>query len=100
MLLPLYYLADATLTLGRRMIAGERFWHAHRSHYYQRATDGGFSVIEIDARIFAVNVGLVLLAVSTVVAASWVVDVVALTAGGCLVGWLLRSFARGKRRAG
>src|SRR5260370_7281407 len=37
LLLPLYYLADATVTLIRRATAGEPFWQAHRSHFYQRA---------------------------------------------------------------
>ncbi len=37
LILPLYYLADASLTLARRMLRRERFWEAHRSHFYQRA---------------------------------------------------------------
>lgn len=37
LILPLYYLADATLTLLRRLLRGERFWQAHRQHFYQRA---------------------------------------------------------------
>jgi UDP-GlcNAc:undecaprenyl-phosphate GlcNAc-1-phosphate transferase len=30
------FIADATTTLLRRALRGERIWHAHRSHYYQR----------------------------------------------------------------
>jgi UDP-N-acetylmuramyl pentapeptide phosphotransferase/UDP-N-acetylglucosamine-1-phosphate transferase len=30
------FVADATATLARRILAGERFWESHRSHYYQR----------------------------------------------------------------
>ena len=30
------FLADASVTLLRRLIRGERFWQAHREHYYQR----------------------------------------------------------------
>jgi UDP-N-acetylmuramyl pentapeptide phosphotransferase/UDP-N-acetylglucosamine-1-phosphate transferase len=30
------FIVDATVTLFRRIIRGERFWEAHRSHYYQR----------------------------------------------------------------
>jgi len=30
------FVADATVTLARRVLAGERFWEAHHSHYYQR----------------------------------------------------------------
>jgi UDP-N-acetylmuramyl pentapeptide phosphotransferase/UDP-N-acetylglucosamine-1-phosphate transferase len=37
LILPAYYLADATITLGRRALAGEKVWQAHRSHFYQRA---------------------------------------------------------------
>ena len=37
LILPLYYLADATLTLALRIARGERFWQAHRQHFYQRA---------------------------------------------------------------
>ncbi len=52
LLLPLYYLADATLTLARRLFNGEQIWVAHRSHFYQRATDNGFSVFEVVARVW------------------------------------------------
>jgi UDP-N-acetylmuramyl pentapeptide phosphotransferase/UDP-N-acetylglucosamine-1-phosphate transferase len=30
------FVADATATLVRRLVRGERVWQAHRSHYYQR----------------------------------------------------------------
>jgi UDP-N-acetylmuramyl pentapeptide phosphotransferase/UDP-N-acetylglucosamine-1-phosphate transferase len=30
------FIADATLTLVRRAVRGERVWEAHREHYYQR----------------------------------------------------------------
>ena len=43
--LPLYYLADATITLLRRLARGEPVWQAHRTHFYQLATDRGFTVI-------------------------------------------------------
>ncbi|HXD13366.1 MAG TPA: glycosyltransferase family 4 protein, partial [Xanthobacteraceae bacterium] len=39
--MPLYYLADATITLFRRLIRREPFWEGHRTHFYQRATDKG-----------------------------------------------------------
>jgi len=94
LLLPLYYLADATLTLLRRLSNGERVWHAHRTHYYQRATDRGFSVTEIVARVFAVNLGLGVLALATVAADSIAADIGALACGAALVGWLLYAFTR------
>jgi len=35
-ILPLYFLADATLTLLRRLLMGEKIWQAHRGHFYQQ----------------------------------------------------------------
>src|SRR5215468_4749040 len=48
-LLPLYYLADSTITLLRRAANRETVWQAHRSHFYQRATERGFRVIDVVA---------------------------------------------------
>jgi UDP-N-acetylmuramyl pentapeptide phosphotransferase/UDP-N-acetylglucosamine-1-phosphate transferase len=95
-LLPLYYLADATITLLRRLMNGERVWEAHRSHFYQRAMAGGFKVIEIVTLVFAANVILALLAWATVRWASPFVWVVALTVGGAVVCALLVSFSRSR----
>lgn len=36
------FLVDATVTLTRRMMRGEKFWQAHRSHYYQRLALAGW----------------------------------------------------------
>lgn len=30
------FIVDATITLTRRLLRGEKIWQAHRSHYYQR----------------------------------------------------------------
>jgi len=97
LLLPLYYLADTALTLLRRARAGEPIWQAHRSHYYQRATDRGLNVKTIVLRVFLVNIGLGGLALITVVHTNGGVCAVALAAGAALVGVLLASFARGRK---
>lgn len=36
------FIADASVTLLRRALRGERFWQAHRTHYYQRVVQMGF----------------------------------------------------------
>jgi UDP-N-acetylmuramyl pentapeptide phosphotransferase/UDP-N-acetylglucosamine-1-phosphate transferase len=96
LLLPLYYLADASVTLVRRIAAGEPFWQAHRSHFYQRACDLGFSVPDIVRRVFLTNLALAGLAFLTVAKPDPVVDMVSLMIGVALVAWLLASFARKK----
>jgi Fuc2NAc and GlcNAc transferase len=35
------FLFDATATLGRRCLTGERWWEAHATHFYQRAVRSG-----------------------------------------------------------
>jgi len=97
LLLPLYYLADATLTLGLRIARREAIWQAHRTHFYQRATDGGFSVQEIVVRVFVLNVALATLALVSAIEPDPTVDLATLALGGALVAWVLLSFARGKR---
>src|SRR6266567_4481983 len=37
------FIADATLTLLKRILARERFWEAHNKHYYQRLVRMGWS---------------------------------------------------------
>lgn len=37
------FFLDATVTAGRRVMRRERFWEAHRSHYYQRIVQAGWT---------------------------------------------------------
>lgn len=97
LLLPLYYLADATITLLRRLANGEPIMKAHRTHFYQRALDNGFGVYDVVARVFLVNIVLIGLAFATFLTASVVVHVATLLAGGIVVGMLLVRFSRTKR---
>lgn len=36
------FIADASVTLIKRFIRGEKIWQAHREHYYQRIIQSGF----------------------------------------------------------
>lgn len=36
------FILDSTLTLGKRVFRGEKFWQPHCSHYYQRIVKMGF----------------------------------------------------------
>jgi UDP-N-acetylmuramyl pentapeptide phosphotransferase/UDP-N-acetylglucosamine-1-phosphate transferase len=96
LLLPLYYLADASITLARRLLRGEKVWEAHRTHFYQRATANGASVRSVVAQVAACNVLLALLAAASIVLQSTVLDLVALVLGALLVGKLLHGFAQGR----
>lgn len=97
-LLPfLYYAADATLTLARRLRAGEKIWQAHRQHFYQRARQRGLSTWEVIGRVLACNVLLcaaALLAAVAPPAARWSAQSAALAFGCAAVAVLLRDLVR------
>src|SRR3984885_4064038 len=94
LLLPLYYLLDATATLLRRLVRHESFWVAHRSHFYQRATDNGFTVSQVVGEVFALNIGLAALAAGSIMAPSVTIKVACLAVGAIAAAALLRRFAR------
>ncbi|HZP68489.1 MAG TPA: glycosyl transferase [Pseudolabrys sp.] len=97
-LLPLYYLADATITLMRRILNGERITQAHRCHFYQRALDGGLSVYQITACVFALNLALTALAIITIGNPSREIALASLAAGVMLVGLALWRFEHAGRK--
>jgi UDP-N-acetylmuramyl pentapeptide phosphotransferase/UDP-N-acetylglucosamine-1-phosphate transferase len=94
LLLPLYYLSDATVTLLRRLARREPFWAAHRSHFYQRATDNGFTVLRVVSEVFALNVGLAVLAIASTETQSAASDVVFMIIGGLAVASTMYRFSR------
>ena len=93
LLLPLYYLMDATITLLRRLARREKVWEAHRSHFYQKATDNGFSAHDVSAHVFGLNLVLAGLAAMTLVWPLGAVQFAALVLGVILVGLILRRFS-------
>ena len=94
LLLPLYYLADATLTLLLRVARGEAVWRAHKTHFYQRALapDGDHGAVAL--WILAGNLGLAAAAVMAV----WHPDS-ALALGAAITTALLLKLALRGRRA-
>jgi UDP-N-acetylmuramyl pentapeptide phosphotransferase/UDP-N-acetylglucosamine-1-phosphate transferase len=96
LILPGYYIADATITLFSRIIRREPIWQAHRNHFYQRAAAKGFSVREIVGRIFAVNLALVALALISVAANNVILAAVCVVAACAIIAWLLLTLARGR----
>jgi UDP-N-acetylmuramyl pentapeptide phosphotransferase/UDP-N-acetylglucosamine-1-phosphate transferase len=96
LLLPLYYLADATVTLLRRLMRREPFWVAHRSHFYQRATDNGFTVQQVVNQVFLLNLILAALAATSIYARSPAVDTMLLAFGAAAVTFVLVRFSRRK----
>ena len=36
------FIIDASITISRRLLRGEKFWQAHKSHYYQRLVESGW----------------------------------------------------------
>jgi UDP-N-acetylmuramyl pentapeptide phosphotransferase/UDP-N-acetylglucosamine-1-phosphate transferase len=97
LLLPLYIIADAGLTLCRRLINKEPIFSAHRGHFYQRAVTGGFSVPQVTARVFLLGLLLACLAIAAVLARSPAIDLLLLVVGAAATGWVLHALASGPK---
>jgi UDP-N-acetylmuramyl pentapeptide phosphotransferase/UDP-N-acetylglucosamine-1-phosphate transferase len=98
LILPLYSIADATITLLRRLARREKVWEAHRSHFYQQATVNGFSVKEVVAQVALLNLGLAVLAAISIRLPGLPVQLGCLGVAILLTAILLRRFSR--RRLG
>ncbi len=89
LILPLYYLADASLTLLMRIARGERIWQAHRQHFYQRALAPDNDHRAVLLLVIGGNVALLLLA-SLAVIWSWPALLLAAVATASLLAQLAR----------
>ena len=91
LILPLFFLADATITLGRRLLRGERIWEAHRQHFYQQAVRRGIGHAAVVKRVIVGNLALI--------ACGWAAEngegALAVGAAVVVVAALLTALARG-----
>ncbi len=94
LLLPLYYLADATITLLKRLARREKVWQAHREHFYQRATDNGYSVMQVVGCVFVLNLSLAVLAGISMLWPSMGVQIATLAIGAAFVAVVLTILSR------
>jgi UDP-N-acetylmuramyl pentapeptide phosphotransferase/UDP-N-acetylglucosamine-1-phosphate transferase len=95
LILPLYYLGDAALTVIMRIARKERVWEAHRGHFYQRAARA-MSVRRVLDRLVALN--MLLLAIAATVAVFGTPQVIAEGSilAVLLVGLTLWAFRRAR----
>jgi len=87
MILLAVFIVDATATLVRRIVKGERWYEAHRSHSYQRAVQAGYSHRDVTLAVMGLN-GLLAVAAT----GAWLVPallpvVLVVTAGGLVGVW-------------
>ena len=59
LILPAYFLADATLTLLGRLASGHMPWTAHKTHFYQRAAAAYKSHVAVVWRVSVANALLI-----------------------------------------
>ena len=94
MVLPGYYLADATITIVRRALAGEAVWRPHAKHFYQRAVQRGLSHARVTRFVLAGNLFLVVLAVLSTQVMTWTGDVLCLAGAAAIVAVMLTWLAK------
>lgn len=95
LLLALYTMSDATVTLIRRAANREHIFTAHRSHYYQRAVIAGMTPPQVTTRIFVLGLLLASLAVTAVILDSTIADILLLGLGAAATAHVLYVLARG-----
>ena len=90
LILPGYYLADASITLGGRILKRKNIFEAHRDHFYQLAVQNGASHSAICLAVLVVNILLLLIALML----AGTKPIFALIASGPVIGmlfvWMLR----------
>ena len=65
-ILPLYFCADASPTLLKRLKNGAKPWEAHREHFYQQSVQGGRSHGRTTAIVIIGNLALILCALASI----------------------------------
>ena len=95
------FVADATVTLMRRIVKGEAFFRAHRSHYYQRLNILGWSHGRVTTLWtgLAVACSMVALAYESLSSVNRALAVVALLAVHAGVALSITAAERGRRVA-
>lgn len=92
LILPLYYLADASVTLVRRARRGEALWRAHRDHFYQRALRGNDHAA-VARLVLAGDIGLIVLALLALARPLIAIGLALLVSAAMLVGFARRGAA-------
>lgn len=90
LILPAYYLTDATITLVRRMLNGERIWEAHRTHFYQKAVLGGRSHRCVALAVLGANLLLIGCAGLAAVGRAWPAALAGFVVTSGLIGLFVR----------
>ena len=93
LILPAYFVADATLVLVRRGLRGEKLWHAHSEHAYQRAIRGGMQHDEVARWVITLNIGLWVLAALSTLGLTFAIATTILAYAASM--WLIVAFKRG-----
>jgi len=65
------FFLDATVTAARRLLNRERVWEAHKTHYYQRMVQSGWSHRRTVLAEYALMIGCTVTAVAIVNASVW-----------------------------
>lgn len=87
LILPAYYLADASITLCRRMLHGHSLVAAHREHFYQKAVTRGMSHRQVVGSVVVTNLGLLVASLIAERLSTWIGILIA---GLLVIGLLWR----------
>jgi len=70
------FIADASVTLCKRLLRGEKFWQAHRTHYYQRMiqmSGNHLGPVRLAYGLMAIGAGLALISLQMPLGVQWII---------------------------
>ena len=65
-IIPLYYVADSSLTITKRLLQGKKIWQAHSEHFFQKAVRKGLSHAKVTRKIILTNSILCVLSIFSI----------------------------------
>lgn len=95
LVLPLYFCADASVTVVMRMFAGEPIFTGHSRHAYQIARRKGWSVLRVIGWVASLNVVLALCAFGGLLASGQIGADLGFLVAAAAVAFVLVRFRRG-----
>jgi len=66
LIIPMFYLADSSLTILKRLLQRKKIWEAHSEHFFQKAARKGHSHSRIATKIVVCNVVLLSLSIISI----------------------------------
>jgi UDP-N-acetylmuramyl pentapeptide phosphotransferase/UDP-N-acetylglucosamine-1-phosphate transferase len=99
LILPAYFVADASFTLLRRLLAKQSIFEAHSAHAYQKAIRAGMAHDAVSRHVIGLNIVLLMVASLSTLHPAWWYQAACVLVAYMLAAALMLFFSTGKRKS-